>query len=68
MIRRHQLRADDLVNPPDLGILEKNIARVKNGKAILLPESPETRGHGTHSIAKLWKTHLIELLTETDKK
>jgi homoserine O-acetyltransferase/O-succinyltransferase len=57
--------ADDQVNPPDLGILEKNIARVKNGKAIVIPESPETRGHGTHSIAKLWKSHLSDLLKES---
>ena len=48
--------ADDLINPPDLGILEREIKRVPHGKAITLPESPETRGHGSHTIAKLWKS------------
>ena len=33
--------ADDLINPPDLGILEREIKRVPHGKAVLLPESPE---------------------------
>ena len=42
--------ADDSINPPDLGILERQIKRVKNGKAITIPESSETRGHGTHTL------------------
>jgi homoserine O-acetyltransferase len=54
--------ADDLINPPDLGILEKQIKRVKNGKAIVIPEGPQTRGHGTHTVAKVWKDYLAELL------
>jgi homoserine O-acetyltransferase len=57
--------ADDLINPPDLGILEREIKRVPHGKAVLLPESPETRGHGSHTIAKLWKHYLEELLKES---
>jgi homoserine O-acetyltransferase/O-succinyltransferase len=56
--------ADDLINPPELGILEKEIKRVKHGKAVLLPLTPETRGHGTHTIAKLWEQYLKELLAE----
>src|SRR6476646_6153950 len=40
--------ADDLINPPELGILEREITRVANGRAIVIPFSPETRGHGTH--------------------
>ncbi len=59
--------ADDLINPPDLGILEREIKRVPHGKAITLPESPETRGHGSHTIAKLWKQYLEELLKETER-
>ena len=39
--------ADDLINPPELGILERVIQRVANGRAVLLPLSPATRGHGT---------------------
>ncbi len=57
--------ADDLINPPDLGILEREIKRVPHGKAVLLPESPETRGHGSHTIARLWKQYLEELLKES---
>jgi homoserine O-acetyltransferase/O-succinyltransferase len=57
--------ADDLINPPDLGILEREIKRVKHGKAVLIPESPETRGHGTHTRAVVWKQYLEELLKET---
>jgi homoserine O-acetyltransferase/O-succinyltransferase len=57
--------ADDLINPPELGILEKEIGRVKHGKAVLLPLTPETRGHGTHTIAKLWEQYLSELLAES---
>jgi homoserine O-acetyltransferase len=59
--------ADDLINPPDLGILEKQIKRVKNGKAILIPEGPETQGHGTHTLAKVWKDDLADLLKATQK-
>ena len=54
--------ADDEVNPPELGILERCIPRVKNGRYILIPVSDQTRGHGTHSVAKLWKQYVSELL------
>ncbi len=54
--------ADDEVNPPELGILEREINRVAQGRYILIPTSPETRGHGTHSRPALWKQHLVELL------
>jgi homoserine O-acetyltransferase len=54
--------ADDLVNPPELGILEREITRVPRGRAVVLPSSEQTRGHGSHTIAALW-THLLgELL------
>jgi len=54
--------ADDLINPPELGILDGEIKRVARGRAIVLPFSAETRGHGTHTIAAIWKTYLEELL------
>jgi homoserine O-acetyltransferase len=54
--------ADDERNPPELGILEREIKRVKNGRYVLIPGSEETRGHGTTGMAKLWKHHLAELL------
>jgi homoserine O-acetyltransferase len=57
--------ADDLINPPELGILEREIKRVKQGVAIVIPLSPQTRGHGTHTIAALWKQHLVKLLSDT---
>jgi len=54
--------ADDLVNPPELGILEREIRRVPKGRAIVMPLSPQTRGHGSHTVAPLWKTYLADLL------
>ena len=54
--------ADDLINPPELGILEREITRVAKGRAVIIPLSPETRGHGTHTIAAVWKSYLEELL------
>jgi homoserine O-acetyltransferase len=59
-----QTKADDLINPPELGILEKEIKRVKNGKAVVLPLTPETRGHGSHTVAVLWEQYLKELLAD----
>jgi len=59
--------ADDLINPPELGILDREIKRVPHGRAIVIPYSPETRGHGSHTMAKLWKDHLERLLKETEK-
>jgi homoserine O-acetyltransferase len=53
---------DDLINPPQLRILEKEITRVAKGRAVVLPISDETRGHGTHSIPAVWQQHLGELL------
>lgn len=57
--------ADDLINPPELGILEQEIKRVKHGREVMLPLSEETRGHGTHTLAKVWKQYLEKLLSET---
>ncbi len=54
--------ADDLINPPELGILEREIKRVKNGRAVIIPLSDETRGHGTHTLARIWEKYLAELL------
>jgi homoserine O-acetyltransferase len=59
--------ADDLINPPELGILEREVKRVPHGRAIVLPMSERTRGHGSHTIAALWKDQLVELLKETEQ-
>jgi homoserine O-acetyltransferase len=54
--------ADDLINPPELKIVDKDIQRVKNGKLVVLPITDQTRGHGTHTWAVNWKNYLAELL------
>jgi homoserine O-acetyltransferase len=59
--------ADDLINPPELGILEREITKVKQGKAMVMPMSDQTRGHGTHTLAAVWKQHLAELLKRTEQ-
>jgi len=59
--------ADDLINPPELGILEHEIKRVPHGRAMVIPLSDKTRGHGSHTIASLWKDELVKLLQETEK-
>jgi homoserine O-acetyltransferase/O-succinyltransferase len=59
--------ADDLINPPELGILEREIKRVAKGRAVVIPLSDKTRGHGSHTIAALWKNELERLLKESAK-
>ncbi|MGC1485062.1 MAG: alpha/beta fold hydrolase [Candidatus Acidiferrum sp.] len=57
--------ADDFINPPDLGIAEQEIKKVKNAKFILIPASGQTHGHGTHTWAEIWKQYMAELLEES---
>ena len=59
--------ADDLINPPELGILEREIKRVPKGRAIVIPISDKTRGHGSHTLAALWRDELVTLLKETEQ-
>jgi homoserine O-acetyltransferase len=54
--------ADDFINPPELGIAEREIKRVKGARFVLIPVSDATRGHGTHTWAAVWKQYLAELL------
>jgi homoserine O-acetyltransferase len=54
--------ADDLVNPPELGLMERLMPRVKRGRYVLIPTSAATRGHGTHTAAAVWKHHLRKFL------
>jgi homoserine O-acetyltransferase len=54
--------ADDFVNPPELGLMEKLMPRVKQGKYVLIPISGQTRGHGTHSVPSVWHSHLADFL------
>ena len=57
--------ADDLINPPELGILEREIGRVANGEAFVIPASVATSGHGTHTVAAVWEQHLAGLLARS---
>jgi homoserine O-acetyltransferase len=57
--------ADDQVNPPELGIAQQEIKKVKRGRFVLLPITDQTRGHGTHTLAAVWKQYLEELLAES---
>src|SRR5438067_9863158 len=59
--------ADDLINPPELGILEREIKRVPHGRAIVIPLSDKTRGHGSHTVPALWKDQLMKLLSESQR-
>src|SRR5437868_2326329 len=54
--------ADDLINPPELGILEREIKRVRHGRAIVIPLSDKTRGYGSLTVVSIWKDDLIKLL------
>ncbi len=57
--------ADDFINPPELGIAQRQITQVKNGRFVLLPASLQTYGHGTHTHAEVWQSYLKELLEES---
>jgi homoserine O-acetyltransferase len=60
--------ADDFINPPELGIAEKMVKRMPNARFIMIPISDATRGHGTHTVAAVWKNYLIEFLKATEPK
>ena len=55
--------ADDLINPPELGLMERLMPRVAHGRYLLVPISPITRGHGTHTVAMAWKAPFVEFLS-----
>jgi homoserine O-acetyltransferase/O-succinyltransferase len=58
--------ADDVVNPPELGLMEKLMPRVKRGRYVLIPTSDQTRGHGTHSLPAIWGPLLAEFLKKLE--
>lgn len=60
--------ADDYINPPELGIAENLVKRMAHARFILLPISDATRGHGTHTVAAVWKDYLAEFLKATEPK
>jgi homoserine O-acetyltransferase len=63
----HLNSADDFVNPPELGIAEREIRRLNRGKFVLIPASEQTHGHSTHTWAAIWEQYLKELLDESGK-
>ena len=59
--------ADDFINPRNLDIPQRAVARMPNARFRLIPESAETRGHGTHTWARFWKADLADLLAQTEE-
>lgn len=57
---------DDFINPPYLGIAEREVRKMPHARYVLVPASPATHGHGTHTWAAVWKSYLVELLDESD--
>ena len=60
--------ADDFINPPELGIAQRMVGLMPHARFILIPISDATRGHGTHTMAAVWKDDLIRFLAETERK
>jgi homoserine O-acetyltransferase len=60
--------ADDYINPPELGIAEREVKKMPNARFILLPTSDATRGHGTHTAAAVWKDYLADFMKATEPK
>ena len=60
--------ADDFINPPELGIAQEMVKRIPHARFILMPISDATRGHGTHTVAAVWKDYLAEFMRETEPK
>ena len=54
--------ADDFINPPELGLAEQQVKQMPRARFVLIPASPETKGHGTHTWARFWKAELTTLL------
>jgi homoserine O-acetyltransferase/O-succinyltransferase len=60
--------ADDERNPPETGVMQKAMARVRDGRLLLIPASPETRGHGTTSAAKFYAAELAAFLQSVPER
>lgn len=59
--------ADDFINPPELGLMERLIRRVKQGRYVLVPISDTTRGHGTHTVAAAWKASFAPFVASLER-
>jgi homoserine O-acetyltransferase len=60
--------ADDFINPPELGLAERQVHEMPHARFVLLPITDATRGHGTHTAAAIWKDYLIQLLAESSPR
>ena len=60
--------ADDERNPPETGVMERELKRIKNARLLLIPASTDTRGHGTTGMARFWSTELKAFLESTPRK
>ena len=60
--------SDDERNPPELGVMERELKRVRSARYLLIPGSPDTRGHGTTGMARLYKQELAKLLREAPQR
>jgi len=60
--------ADDERNPLELGIMERELKRIKNSRMYLIPGSEDTRGHGTTGLARFWKQQVQELLQTAPRR
>ena len=60
--------ADDERNPPELGIMERELPRIQGARLYLIPGSEETRGHGTTGMARFWKTQLSDFLASAARR
>jgi homoserine O-acetyltransferase/O-succinyltransferase len=60
--------ADDFINPPELGLMERLIPRVKAARYVLIPTSERTRGHGTHTAAAAWKEYFAPFVARLERR
>ena len=60
--------ADDERNPPETGLMDQALRRVRNGRRLLIPASAETRGHGTTGMAKFWQRDLLDFLATAPRR
>ena len=58
--------ADDFINPPNLGLAERDVKMLRVGKFIVIPETADTRGHSTHTWAMFWQDQLRALLDRSE--
>lgn len=56
--------ADDQLNPPELGVVEKAIPRLRDGRSVLIPAEPGSRGHYSAQQAARWQRHVADFIEE----